>query len=179
MGLQAPPKTETPSRLAARFLTLLIFAAGAGIVIYTAVTNQRADLTEDIRPINLELDDTTVVGGFVTNLRIDDGGPAPVLILHDVDVTGGLILEDLSAALPDTHHGVRLDLPGFGYSTRMPEPGPEHTVAGLADRIVRDERVQPAAIVDHALGDVFGRCALLRGEHGFYRWPIFGDHQVQ
>lgn len=159
MGLQAPPKTETPSRLAARFLTLLIFAAGAGIVIYTAVTNQRADLTEDIRPINLELDDTTVVGGFVTNLRIDDGGPAPVLILHDVDVTGGLILEDLSAALPDTHHGVRLDLPGFGYSTRMPEPGPEHTVAGLADRIVPvlEERFdEPVTIIGVGLGGEVG-----------------------
>jgi pimeloyl-ACP methyl ester carboxylesterase len=158
-GLQAPPKTETPSRLVARFLTLLIFAAGAGIVVYTAVTNQRADLAEDIRPVNLELDDTTVVDGFVTNVRVDDGGATPVLILHDVDVTGGLVLEELSAALPETHHGVRLDLPGFGYSTRMPEPGPEHTVAGLADRLVPvlEERfAEPVTIIGVGLGGEVG-----------------------
>ena len=134
-GLEAPPKTEKPSRLIARFITLLVFAGAAGIAIYTAVTNQNADLTEDIRPINLDLEDTTVIDGFRTNVREDEGGPLPVVLLHDVDVAGGLILDDLSAALPDDYHGVRIDLPGFGYSTRMPTEGPQHTAARMAERL--------------------------------------------
>lgn len=154
-GLEAPPKSEKPSRLLARFITLVVFASAAGIAIYTAVTNQNADLTEDIRLINLDLEDTTVMDGFRTNVRQDPGGPEPVVILHDVDVTGGLILDDLSAALPETYHGVRIDLPGFGYSTRMPTEGQQHSVAGMADRLapVLGERFGgPVPIVGVGLG---------------------------
>lgn len=154
-GLEAPPKTDKPSRLAARFITLVVFASAAGIAIYTAVTHQNADLVEDIRPINLDLEDTTVIEGFRTNVRQDPGGPEPVVILHDVDATGGLILDDLAAALPDTHHGVRVDLPGFGYSTRMATKGSHHSVAGMADRLapVLEERFgRPVPIVGIGLG---------------------------
>ncbi|HJS72216.1 MAG TPA: alpha/beta hydrolase [Acidimicrobiia bacterium] len=158
-GLEAPPKRDTPSRIAARFTTLLVLAAGAGIVIYTAVTNQAANLTEDVRPVNLELEDTTVIDGFVTNVREDEGGPTPVVILHDVDVTGGLILDDLAHALDDAHHGVRIDLPGFGYSTRMPEQGHQHTVAGMAELVatVLEERFdEPVAVIGVGLGGEVG-----------------------
>lgn len=155
MSLQAPPKSQRPSRLVGRFLTLIILAVGAGIAVYTAVTNQNADLTEDIRPVNLDLADTTVIDGFRTNVRQDPGGPAPVVILHDFDVTGGLILDDLSLGLPEGHHGVRIDLPGFGYSTRMPVEGYQHTVAGMAERLapVLMERFDgPVPIVGVGLG---------------------------
>lgn len=158
-GLQAPPKSETPSRLVARFVTLIILAACAGIAVYTAVTNQRADLTEDIRPVNLELEDTTVIDGIRTNVREDPGGDTPVVILHDFDVTGGLILEDLSTGLGDDYHGVRIDMPGFGYSSRMPDQGPHHTVAGLADLIapVLEERFNaPVFVVGVGLGGQVG-----------------------
>jgi pimeloyl-ACP methyl ester carboxylesterase len=154
-GLQAPPKSEKPSRILARFLTLIIFAAAAGVAIYTAVTNQRADISEDIRPVNLELEDTTVIDGFRTNVRQDPGGPTPVVILHDFDVTGGLILDDLSMGLGDEYHGVRLDLPGFGFSTRMPTEGSQHTVSGLAGRVapVLEERFnQPVLAIGIGLG---------------------------
>lgn len=158
-GLEAPPKTETPSRVAARFVTLLFLAAAAGITIFTAVTNQNADLIEDIRPVNLALDDTTVIDGFRTNVRVDEGGPVPVVILHDADIAGGLILDDLSAALPDDYHGVRIDLPGFGYSTRMPVEGPHHTVSGLSERLVpvlQERFDQPVQIIGVGLGGEVG-----------------------
>lgn len=158
-GLEAPPKTETPSRIVGRFVVLIILAAGAGIAIYTAVTNQNADLTEDLRPVNLDLDDTTVIDGFVTNVRVDEGGPTPVLILHDADITGGLTLDDLSAALPEGYHGVRIDLPGFGYSTRMPVEGPHHTVSGLAERLVpvlQERFGQPVQVIGVGLGGEVG-----------------------
>lgn len=158
-GLQAPPKTDTPSRVAGRFIALIILAGGAGIAIYTAVTNQNADLTEDIRPINLQLEDTTVIDGFRTNVRVDEGGPTPVVILHDVDIAGGLILDELSAALPEGYHGVRIDLPGFGYSTRMPFEGPDHTVSGLAERLVpvlQERLSQPVQVIGVGLGGEVG-----------------------
>jgi pimeloyl-ACP methyl ester carboxylesterase len=158
-GLQAPPKTEKPSRLVARFLTLIIFGAAAGVVIYTAVTNQRADLVEDIRPVNLDLEDISVIDGFRTNVRQDSGGPTPVVILHDFDVTGGLTLDDLSLGLGEAYHGVRLDLPGFGYSTRMPTEGPHHTVSGLAQRVapVLEERFgSPVLVIGAGLGGEVG-----------------------
>lgn len=158
-GLEAPPKTDTPTRMVARLLTLVILALAAGIAVYTAVTNQRADLTEDIRPVTLELEDTTVIDGFRTNVRQDPGGDTPVVILHDFDVTGGLILEDLSTNLGSDFHGVRIDLPGFGYSSRMPNEGAHHTVAGLADLLapVLEERFsEPVLIVGVGLGGQVG-----------------------
>ena len=158
-GLQAPPKTDKPSRLAARFITLIVFAAGAGVAVYTAVTNHTADIAEDIRPVNLELEDVTLIDGFTTNVRVDDGGSDPIVILHDDDVTGGLVLDRLSAGLGEQFHGVRVDLPGFGYSTRMPVEGAQHTVAGLADRIagVLEERFDdPVPVVGVGLGGEVG-----------------------
>jgi pimeloyl-ACP methyl ester carboxylesterase len=158
-GLQPPPKTETPSRLAARFLTLIILAGAAGMVIYAAVTNQRADVAEDLRLINLNIESPTVIDGFLINVREDEGGPDPVLLLHDADITGGLILSGLSARLGEPYHGARLDLPGFGYSSRIPVEGPGHTVAGMADRIaaVIEERFGgPVPVVGIGLGGEVG-----------------------
>jgi pimeloyl-ACP methyl ester carboxylesterase len=167
-GLQAPPKTEKPSRVIARFVTLLVFAGAAGVVIYTAVINQQADVAEDLRSVNLELDDSTVIEGFRTNVRQDPGGPTPVVILHDADIAGGLILEDLSLGLGEDYHGVRLDLPGFGYSTRMPAEGPHHTVSGLAERLapVFEERFDdPVMVVGIGLGgEVGAELALTRDD---------------
>jgi pimeloyl-ACP methyl ester carboxylesterase len=158
-GLQAPPKAEKPSRVIARFVTLIILATAAGVVIYTAVVNQQADVAEDIRSVNLELEDTTVIDGFRTNVRQDPGGATPVVILHDFDVAGGLILDDLSLGLGDSYHGVRIDLPGFGYSTRMPIEGPHHTVARLAERLapVLEERFDgPVWAIGAGLGGEVG-----------------------
>ena len=158
-GLQAPPKTEKPSRVLARFVTLIIMAMAAFVVIYTAVVNQQADVAEDIRSVNLELEDTTVIDGFRTNVRQDPGGPTPVVLLHDFDVVGGLILDDLSLGLGESYHGVRVDLPGFGYSTRMPIEGPHHTVASLAERLapVLEERFDgPVWAIGAGLGGEVG-----------------------
>lgn len=158
-GLQAPPKTEKPSRIVARFLTLIIFATAAGVVIYAAVINQQADVAEDLEPVNLELEDTTVIDGFLTNVREDPGGPTPVVILHDVDIAGGLILDGLSLGLGVDYHGVRLDLPGFGFSTRMPIEGPHHTVSRVAERVapVLEERFDaPVLIVGIGFGGEVG-----------------------
>jgi pimeloyl-ACP methyl ester carboxylesterase len=128
---------------------LLILAAVAGLVIYTAVTNQRVDLVEDRRTEALELEDTATVDGVRLNIVEDDGGPQPVVLLHDFDVTGGLTLDDLSSSLGEAYHGVRIDIPGFGYSDRVATTGPQHTVAVMAQNIaaVIEERYEQAVPV--------------------------------
>ncbi|HEX6222259.1 MAG TPA: alpha/beta hydrolase [Acidimicrobiia bacterium] len=155
MSLQKPPKQDAPSRTIGRLVVLLVLAAVAGVIIYTSVTNQRADLTEDRRTEGLELEDTATVDGIRLNIVEDEGGPQPVVILHDFDVTGGLTLDDVSRSLGEAHHGVRIDLPGFGYSDRIPSPGPQHTVAVMAQNVaafIQDRYPEPVLVVGVGLG---------------------------
>lgn len=160
MSLQAPPKAESPSRAVGRIVVLILLALAAGVVIYTAVTNQRIDLTEDRRAEALELDDTTVVDGVLVNVVDSGTGSVPVVILHDVDVTAGLILDDLSAALEaDGYRTLRVDLPGFGYSERLPNEGPVHTAAGtgqLVAGLLEDRFDDPVVIVGVGFGGKVG-----------------------
>lgn len=155
MSLREPPKQGAPSRVAARLLVLLVLVVVAGLVIFTVVTNQRVDLTEDRSTSALELDDSVVIDGIRLNIVEDDGGPQPVVILHDFDATGGLTLEELSSSLGDGFHGVRIDLAGFGYSDRLPEPGPNHTVAVMAEMIaavIDDRFTSPVPVIGVGLG---------------------------
>ncbi len=132
-GLEAPPKEDTASRLAARMVVLVLLLGAAAIAIFSATTNQRIDLTEITRTGGIELDDATTVDGVRFNVTEDPGGPLPVLILHDVDVSGSLPLEALSQSLGDKYKGVRVDMAGFGYSDRVIAEGPIHTASGMAD----------------------------------------------
>lgn len=160
MSLQAPPKNESPSRAVGRIVFLIALALGAGAVIYTAVTNQRIDLTEDRRAEALDLEDTTVVDGVLMNVVDAGTGEVPVVLLHDVDVTGGLILDELSTALgAEGYRAVRVDLPGFGYSERLPNEGAVHTAAGTGDLVagLLEERFsEPVHIVGVGFGGKVG-----------------------
>lgn len=155
MSLREPPKQTAPSRTLTRLLFLLVLLVAVGLVIFTVVTNQRVDLTENRRATALELDDSAVVDGVRLNIIEDEGGPGPVVILHDVDVTGGLILDGVSSSLGDDFHGVRIDLAGFGYSDRIPQVGTPHTVAAMADTIaaIVDDRYRaPVSVIGIGLG---------------------------
>lgn len=154
-SLQAPPKEDSPSRLVGRMVVLILLAGVVGVVIYTAVTNQRVDLTEDVRAAGIELDDPSLVDGLRINVAEDPGGQTTVVFLHDVDVAGGLTLEDASSSLPDTYRGVRVDLPGFGYSTRMPFETPRHTAARMAETVslvIEDRFNGPVFVVGVGFG---------------------------
>ncbi|MFZ0013130.1 MAG: alpha/beta hydrolase [Acidimicrobiia bacterium] len=168
MSLQKPPTRPSSSRAVGRILMLLVLALGAGIVIYTAVTNQRADLTEDTRAAALDLEDTTLVDGVRINVVTDQGGSQPVVILHDVDVTGGMILADLSRSLGEPYQGVRLDLPGFGYSDRIPSVDPRYTAAGMASivaGVVQQRYDSPVMVVGVGFGgEVAADLALTYGD---------------
>lgn len=155
MSLREPPKQDAPSRTVARLITLLVLAAAAGVAIYTAVTNERIGLIEDRRVSAVELEDSATVDGVRLNIAVDEGGSTPVVILHDDDVTGGLILEELSMSLDDDYQGIRVDLPGFGYSDRIPQEGPRHTVAVMAENVaaILDELFpRPVLVIGTGLG---------------------------
>lgn len=130
-------------------LVLILLVAIAGLAIYTAVVNQRIDLTEDIRSIGLDLEDASVVDGFRVNVETEPGDGRPVILLHDVDVTGGLILAPLAGSLDDGYRGVRIDLPGFGFTDRLPSVGPPHTAQGMASTVaaVLEERFEEPVIL--------------------------------
>lgn len=148
-SLQAPPKRDTPSRLVARMLVLILLAAAAGIAVYTAVTNQRIDLTEDVRQAAIELEDPVEVDGVRINVTDRGGSAPPVVFLHGVDVTGAMTLESASTAVGESYRTVLLDLPGFGYSTRLPSETPRHTAARMAETVslVLEERFDSPVLV--------------------------------
>lgn len=154
-GLQPPPKTDTPSRALARILVLLLLVVAAGTVIYTAVTNQNIPLVEDVRTDGLDLASPSEVDGLTVNVVEEPGDGVPVVFLHDVDVTGSLPLVPLVEDLPDGYRGVRVDMPGFGYSDRIPFDSPIHTAAGMGETMAAmiEERFdEPVILVGVGFG---------------------------
>lgn len=135
-GLSKPPERQAPSRAVGRILFFLTLAIGAGVVIYSAVVNQRIDLVETRRTEALDLANTSEVSDLTVNVDIGEGGGSPVVLLHDADVTGGLLLADVAAALPEGSLAARVDMPGFGLSDRMPFETHAYTAAGMAELLV-------------------------------------------
>ena len=200
-GLQKPPSQDRPSRVLVRFVMLVLLAAIAGAVIYSVTVNQRADLTESTRIIDVERLGAVEMSGVTLNLVENDGGPVPVVLIHDVDVTGMLTLRELADSLPDRYTAVRVDLPGFGLSDRVPSKSSLHTVSGSADLVadVLDDRfAAPVVLVGVGYGgEVAAEIALdrpnrVRGlvlvdtdfdeqetfESSLQTWPLIGKTAV-
>jgi pimeloyl-ACP methyl ester carboxylesterase len=135
-GLEAPPRTETPSRLFARFVVLLVMLALFAILVWTAVTNQRIPLAEDRRIDTVEELDLEVTEGVTFSVDDRGEGTTPVFLFHDVNIAGGVMFESLVDSFEGEVRTVAVDLPGFGFSTRFPAEGIHHTVRGMAERIV-------------------------------------------
>lgn len=135
-GLQPPPKEDTPSRIAARMAVLVVLLMMFGVFIWAAVTNQQIPLVEDLRIDAVEGLEFEVTER--ATFRVDDrgDGETPVLLLHDVNVAGGVMFESLVDSLEGQARTIAVDLPGFGFSTRFPSEGPVHTVSGMAERLV-------------------------------------------
>ena len=200
-GLQKPPSQDRPSRVLVRFVMLVVLAALAGAVVYSFTINQRADLTESTRIIDVERPGAVEAAGVTLNLVVNEGGPVPVVFIHDVDVTGSLTLGDLAGAVPDRYTAARIDLPGFGLSDRVSAQSPLHTVTGSAEVIsnVLEERFRaPIVLVGVGYGgEVAAEVALdrpdrVRGlvlidtdfdeeesiETGLQTWPFIGKTAV-
>ena len=142
-----------------RFLFLIVLLAVVAIAIWTAVTLQRIDLVESTTLESLEREYTVEANGLLIDVEEAPGGPIPVVLLHDFDVSGSVLLEDLAAEVDGRFHPVLVDLPGFGLSQRIPDPGDPHTVSGMAETVgsVISHRYDlPVVVVGVGLGGQVG-----------------------
>jgi len=154
-GLQEPPTRDRPSRVLVRILMLALLVAAVGVVVWTSVTNQRINLIEDVPAREIELVDFTMVGSLRINVVTERGGVVPVILLHERDVAGGVTLEDVAEGLGGRFQAVRLDLPGYGLSDRLPSEGPGHTVAFMAQvvsTVIEERFAIPAVVAGVGLG---------------------------
>jgi pimeloyl-ACP methyl ester carboxylesterase len=115
-----------------RIIVLILLVVAAGLIVWAAVTHQRITLTEDTRLDELELDHFVTTDGTELNVVREGEGAVPLILLHDADVAGSVLWDDVVAALDPRFAVVRVDLPGWGLSQRMPEEGTGHTVASMA-----------------------------------------------
>lgn len=134
---------------------LVLLLVLAGTVIWAAVTEQRIDLTESRALAELDSGTWMQAGGLTVSVVEQSRGPIPVVLLHDVDIAGGIVFDGVVAELPGRFSATVIDLPGFGLSERIISAGDGHTVAALADVVsaVMDQRLSvPAVVVGVGLG---------------------------
>jgi pimeloyl-ACP methyl ester carboxylesterase len=119
----------------ARFVGLLFLLVLAGTAIWAVVTNQRIDLIEITATEDLDRSAVVTNDGTSLNVVQEGSGALPVVLLHDVDVAGGVLWDAVVAELGTDATALRIDLPGFGLSDRVPEEGSQHTVAVMAEQV--------------------------------------------
>lgn len=134
-GLRPPPSGDGSSRVVVRFLVLILLVLAAGVAIWTAVTNQRIDLTETRSQDGLELDTLRLVDGTSINVSQEGLGSTPFVLLHDFDVSGSILWDQVVDQLGPDATVVRIDLPGLGFSQRIPNEDSRHTVASMAQMV--------------------------------------------
>lgn len=158
-GLQKPPVAARSSRTLGRLLFLVLMLSLLALAIWAMVTLQRIDLVESASLDSAWQGESVVVDGMAIAIEEGDGDAAPVILLHDFDVAGSLLLDDLATALAATFRPVRLDLPGFGFSQRITEPGDPHTVASMAEvvgSLITERYESPVVIAGVGLGGKVG-----------------------
>jgi pimeloyl-ACP methyl ester carboxylesterase len=151
-------------------LTLVALVAGVGVLVWAFSVDSRIDLVEDLTVASLELDPETFVTVSDLDIHVVDltVGDLPVVLLHDVDVSGGVVFDQLAPLLEGDLRAVTLDLPGFGLSERMPTEGAHHTVgamAGVVADVVQQRYGSPVVLVGVGLGgEVAAEVAVVRPE---------------
>jgi pimeloyl-ACP methyl ester carboxylesterase len=134
-GLRPPPTEEAPSRVLVRILVLVVLVVAAGLTVWAAVIQQRIELTEDTPLEDLELEPIITANGTSLNVVREGEGAIPLVLLHDIDVAGSVTWDGVVSALDQGFTVMRVDLPGFGLSERIPFEGTEHTVASMAVQV--------------------------------------------
>jgi pimeloyl-ACP methyl ester carboxylesterase len=132
-GIREPPKQGKTSPILVRILVLILLLLAVAAVIWTATTKTLIRATEDVSLESLEIETRHEMGGATVNIIEEPGGPVPVVLLHGYDISGGILWDGVVSHLEEEYHAVRIDLPGFGMSDRLPERGRGHTVASMAE----------------------------------------------
>ncbi len=158
-GLRPPPKQETTSRVFLRMLFLIVLVVGVGTAIWTEVTKDRIGLIEDVALEDLEIDPVLTAKGTSLNVVREGEGDVPVVLLHDVDIAGGVTWDGVVDGLGPRFAVMRVDLPGFGLSERVPTEGTRHTVASMAEEVsdvIRQTYGEAVVIAGVGLGGEVG-----------------------
>ncbi len=154
--------------MVARFIGLILLLALAGSAIWAVVTNQRIDLIEVTPTDALDRTAFTTTDGTALAFVQEGSGAVPVVLLHDFDVAGGVLWDGVVASLGDQVTALRVDLPGFGLSDRVPEEGSTHTVAVMAEmvsEVVGDRFEGPVVFAGVGLGgEVAAEIAVIHPE---------------
>jgi pimeloyl-ACP methyl ester carboxylesterase len=116
-------------------VVLVVLVVGAGTAIWTEVTRDRIGLIEDVSLEDLDIEPVVTASGTRLNVVREGEGAVPVVLLHDADVAGGVTWDDVVAGLDPRFAVMRVDLPGFGLSERVPTEGARHTVASMAEEV--------------------------------------------
>jgi pimeloyl-ACP methyl ester carboxylesterase len=152
----------------ARFIGLLFLLVVAGSAIWAVVTNQRIDLIEVTSTDDLDRTSFVTTDGTALAFVEEGSGAVPVVLLHDFDVAGGVLWDSVVASLGDSVTALRVDLPGFGLSDRVPDEGSNHTVAVMAEmvtEVVRDRFDGPVVLAGVGLGgEVAAEIAVIHPE---------------
>ncbi len=154
-GLREPPKREKGRRIVLRFLVLILLLIAVATVIWAATTKTLIRATEDASFDSLEIETRQTSGGATINVVVEPGGPVPVVLLHGYDIAGGILWDDVVSHLDEQYHAVRIDLPGFGMSDRLPREGRGHTLASMAEVVAAAMETgldSPAVVVGVGLG---------------------------
>jgi pimeloyl-ACP methyl ester carboxylesterase len=170
MGLQQPPREDRTGRVFVRIVVLAVLVVAAGALVWAFTVDGRIDLVEDVTIESLELDPATFVTIDDLDIRVVEltEGAAPVILLHDLDVSGAVIFDQLAPLIQGDLRAVTIDLPGFGLSERMPEPGTPHTVGAMAAvvaDVIATRYGQPVILMGVGLGGkVAAEVAVVRPE---------------
>ena len=154
-GLREPPKQERTSRILGRFLVLIVLLLAVATAIWAATTKTLLRATENVSIESLEIETRETRGGATINIVVEPGGAVPVVLLHGYDISGGILWDPVVSRLDEQYQAVRIDLPGFGLSDRLPGRGPGHTVASMAEvvaAVMKTDFDAPAVLVGVGLG---------------------------
>lgn len=170
MGARQPPKREQPTRIILKMVVLVVLLFGVGTVIWAETIHSRIPLIErdNVDALGLEPAVFTTVNGRTLYVVDRTAGSVPVLLLHDVDVAGSVVMDGVVEAVGDDIRLVTADLPGFGLSQRIPEQGTPHTVAQMARDlilVIENRFTDPVVVAGVGLGgEVAAEIAATRGD---------------
>lgn len=159
MSLRRPPRRDAPSRVIVRILLLVVMALIAGVIIWAAVTDQRIDLTETRSLEDVDRPGAVEVQSLSINVDQRGLGPLPVILLHGIDIAGGVLWDEVIDELGSEVTTVAIDLPGYGLSSRIPDPGSAHTVAAMAQvvaELIEARFNRPVLVAGVGLGGEVG-----------------------
>lgn len=168
MSLTPPPKARKTTRTFRNLLALTLLFVVVAAIIWAVATNGLVEANEDIAFDSLIIETRAVYEGTTVNVVEEEGGAAPVILLNDYDIAGGVVWDGVVAALGEDYFAVRVDLPGFGMSDRVPEESAEHTVASMASvvaALIEDRYEAPVVVAGVGLGgEVAAELAVVKPE---------------